>query len=154
MKNVRQLLTLILGFFVAFVAVSQEIDDMYFNSKDRAKLNEGKIRADLGVANNNSKKAEINQSINPTDSYSARNINPEYASQLNNGQSPVAQDNYFIQDFQPTGINQNLSNCNCNAGSYYNPYFGNNAFNNPYYGYGGGFGCPFNSFYSSPWGNP
>lgn len=153
MKNVRQILILILGCFVAIVALGQEVDDMYFNSKDRAKLNEGKIRADLGIPNNNSKKTETSQSINPTDSYSARNINPEYAAQLNSGQEPAIEDNYFIQDFQPTGINQNLSNCNCNAGSYYNPYYGSNAFNNPYYGYGGGFGSPYSSFYPSPWGS-
>ena len=154
MKNVRRFLTLILGCFVAIVALGQELDDMYFNSKDRAKLNEGKIRADLGLSKNNTKAAEANAPINPTDSYSARSINPEYSSQLNTGSTPVVEDNYFIPEFQPTGINQNLSNCNCGSGSYYNPYYGNSAFNNPYYGYTGGFGSPFSSFYPSAWGNP
>jgi hypothetical protein len=154
MKNARRFLTLILGCFIAVVALGQELDDMYFNSKDRAKLNEGKIRADLGLPKNNTKATEANTPINPTDSYSARNINPEYSAQLNSGSTPVVEDNYFIPDFQPTGVNQNLSNCNCGSGSFYNPYFGNNAFNNPYYGNTGGFGSPYSSFYPSAWGNP
>ena len=149
MKNLRQLLTLILGCFIAFVAIGQELDDMYFNSKDRAKTNAIKIKADLGLAGSNSKTTEANLPINPTDSYSARNINPEYASQLNTDVSPEIDDSYFPQDFQPKGVNQNLSNCNCSSGSYYNPYYGNSAFNNPYYGYNNGFGSPYGSFYPS-----
>lgn len=154
MKNLKQVLTVIFGCFVAFTAFSQEFDDMYFNSKDRAKLNEGKISADLGLTKNNGEIRGADSPINPTDSYSARNINPEYSSQLNTGSSPIVEDNYFIQDFQPTGVNQNLSNCNCGSGSYYNPYYGNNAWNNPYYGNMGGFGSPYSSYYGSSWGYP
>lgn len=127
---------------------------MYFNSKDRAKLNEKKISADLGLGKSTSDIRGADSPINPTDSYSARNINPEYASQLNSGGTPIIEDDYFIQDFQPTGVNQNLSNCNCASGSYYNPYYGNNAWNNPYYGNMGGFGSPYSNFYGSPWGYP
>lgn len=156
MKNLKQILTITFGCFIAFVAYSQEFDDMYFNSKDRAKVNEGKISADLGFAKKSGEIREANAPINPTDSYSARNINPEYSTQLNSETSPVVEDNYFIQDFRPTGVNQNLSNCNCESGSYYNPYYGNgnNAWNNPYYGNMGGFGGPYSSYYSSPWGYP
>lgn len=154
MKNTRRFLTLILGCFVAMVALGQELDDMYFNSKDRSKVNKGKITADLGLSKNNNKAAEANTPINPTDSYSARNVNPEYSAQLDNGSLPIIEDNYFIPDFQPTGINQNLSNCNCGSGSFYNPYYGNSAFNNPYYGYTGGFGSPYSNYYPSAWGNP
>ncbi len=154
MKNVKQFLTLMIGCFVAIVALGQELDDMYFNSKDRAKINEKKITADLGLARKASGLSEVNTRINPTDSYSARNINPEYASQLNNNNPALVEDDYFLPDFQPTGINQNISNCNCNTGSFYNPYFSNNAFNNPYYGFNNGFGYPYNSFYPSYWGNP
>ncbi len=153
MKDARRFLTLILSFLVAFVAFGQELDDMYFNSKDRAKLNEGKISADIGLSRSNGK-SEAKTPINPTDSYSARNINPEYNAQLNHGAAPIIEDNYFIPDYQPTGVNQNLYNCNCGSGSFYNPYYGNNAFNNPYYGYTGGFGSPYSSFYPSAWGYP
>lgn len=153
MKNIKQILPVIIGCFVAFTAFSQEVDDMYFNSKDRAKQNQGKISADLGLKKT-SGVTDTNAPINPTDSYSARNINPEYASQINTGTKPVIEDDYFIQDFQPTGVNPNLSNCNCSSGSYYNPYYGNSSFNNPYSGYGGGFGSPFNNYYNSPWGYP
>lgn len=153
MKKINQVLLMILGCFVAGTAFGQEFDDMYFNSKDRAKINERKITADLGLTKKSGDIAEANAPINPSDSYSARNINPEYASQLNSGTQPVLEDNYFIQDFQPTGVNKNISNCNCGPGTYYNPYFGN-AWNNPYYGYMDGFGSPYSSFYPSTWGYP
>jgi len=154
MRNVKRFLTLTFGGFVAFVALGQELDDMYFNSKDRAKINERKITADLGLAQKSNQVSESTTRINPTDSYSARNINPEYASQLTGdaGQTLV-EDDYFLPDFQPTGINQNISNCNCNTGSYYNPYY-SNAFNNPYYGFNNGFGSPYNNYYPSSWGYP
>ena len=154
MKNLNQVLTVVFGCLVAFVAYGQEFDDLYFNSRDRAKLNEGKIAADLGLTKKNGEMREANATLNPTDSYSARNINPEYSTQLQTGASPAVDDNYFIPDFQPTGVNRNLSDCNCNAGSYYNPYFGNHAWNNPYYGYANGFGSPFGNYYPSPWGYP
>ncbi len=154
MMNLKHYLTLIFGCFIAFTAISQEYDDMYFNSKDRAKVNKNKISADLGLADNSGRNAESITPINPTDSYSARNINPEYAAQLNNNSASTINDDYFIADFQPTGVNQNLSNCNCGSGSFYNPYYGNNAFNNPYYGYGSGFGSPYSSYYPSSWGYP
>lgn len=152
--NLKHYLTLTFGCFVAFTAISQEYDDMYFNSKDRAKINKNKISADLGLAKNAGRNAEAITPINTTDSYSARNINPEYAAQINSGSAPTIEDDYFIADFQPTGVNRNLSNCNCGSGSFYNPYYGNNAFNNPYYGYSNGFGSPYSSFYPSSWGYP
>lgn len=154
MKNLKQILTVVFSCLVAITAFSQEFDDMYFNSKDRAKLNERKISADLGLTKNNAEIRGADAPINPTDSYSARNINPEYSSQINSGSVPPVEDNYFIQDFQPKGVNQNISNCNCGSGSFYNPYYGNNAWNNPYYGNMGGFGSPYGSYYGSPWGYP
>lgn len=151
------ILTTVLSSMISMAAFSQEFDDMYFNSKDRAKLNEGKISADIGIARNTqaANQQQVNTRINPTDSYSARNINPEYSSQIDATTANSANDNYFVADYQPSGVNQNLSNCNCNSGTYYNPYYGNNAFNNPYY-YGnmGGFGSPYGSYYPSYYGSP
>lgn len=154
MKNISLFSAFILSGFVGQFALAQEIDDMYFNSSDRAKINERKISADLAIAKVTSSKSEANASINPTDSYSARNVNPEYAAQVNTGSAMTIENDFFPADYQPKGINQNLSNCNCGAGTYYNPYYGNSAFSNPYYGYAGGFGSPYSSFYPSSWGYP
>lgn len=154
MMNTRLFLTFAASALIGIGAYGQEIDDMYFNSKDRAKLNEKKISADLGISRKTKDGAEKITPINPTDSYSARNVNPEYSAQLDKGSKPLVEDNYFISDYQPKSINQNLSNCNCSAGSYYNPYYNNSAFNNPYYGNTGGFGSPWSNFYPSYLGNP
>ena len=60
-----------------FVANAQaEFDDMYFRAGDRAKIAASKPLSELS-----SRQSEIKTPINPTDSYSARNVNPEYISQ-------------------------------------------------------------------------
>ncbi len=148
---------------VSAVAQQIEIDDMYFNSKDRVAMNAS--RAPLFKAS----KAITEEStpLNPTDSYSARNVNPEYISRAKmDPNSQVATAPYFIPNFQPKTINQNLypmasnySNNNWNN-PYYNNYAGYNSFGNPY-GYSS-FGNPYgsyypysmygsNSYYGSPW---
>ena len=78
------LATVCLVGFSGAMAQEVEYDDMYFNSEDRAKLREQRA---LEVAYNTPKKSnkfeeyqEEAASINPTDSYSARNVNPEYIS--------------------------------------------------------------------------
>ncbi|MEQ8423390.1 MAG: hypothetical protein RIA63_01680, partial [Cyclobacteriaceae bacterium] len=155
MKNPKILFTAAFLLCATITSFGRETDDMYFNSKDRAELNAKKITADLGLTKRSDVK-DANSPINPTDSYSARNINPEYASRLNSGSEVQVENDYFLPDFQPTGINQNLSNCNCSGGSYYNPnsFYGGSAFNNPYYGNMGGFGSPYGGFYPSSWGYP
>ena len=146
------------SYFLSFAAYSQvETDDMYFRASDRAKLSQGTVTAEnFSTPKKLAEASEVSQPINPTDSYSARNVNPEYSSQLTENESVIAEDNYFTPDFQPRAVNQNISNCNCGQGSYYNPYNGSNQFNNfnnfnsPYYnpyGYPGGFNS-FNSFSS------
>lgn len=111
-----------------------EFDDMYFNAKDRTKLIASKpVSTYVSPATN-----EVVTPINPTDSYSARNVNPEYLAQskLGNANSPESVQ-YFSPDYTPTGVNQNIYN---------NPYNSNSFFNNPY-NYGmSGFGNPYGSF--------
>lgn len=126
---------------VSFSAWSQqgEMDDLYFNSRDRAKLNEKQAAAEIATYRKVEEQNKANATINPTDSYSARNINPEYSTQSNvdNTADQAADDSYFVSDYQPTGVNQNLSK---SSGYYnnYNPY--SSAYSNPYYGnYASGF---------------
>jgi len=153
---------IILTVSAAFVVSAQEVefDDMYFRSKDRVVLATSQ-RLTMNAA---SKELEVISPINPTDSYSARNVNPEYLSQTKVNpssakQSPVA---YFIPGFVPTSLNQNIFN---------ETAFSNNMgmMMNPYSSFGMGMGGmnmggmrmmsglynPYNSFYANPWmGDP
>jgi hypothetical protein len=154
----------LLAVSAAMVASAQvvEYDDMYFTSKDRVRA----LASKPLTLKNISTEHEVATAINPTDSYSARNVNPEYISQKTvnpSGSSEPAP--YFIPDYTPTAINQNLNtnsssswnNCNC-ASSFNNPYYGSPYGSyypsmssmygyNPYgYGYNG-----FNSMYNSGW---
>ena len=153
----------LLAVSAALVASAQEYDDMYFNSKDRAKVQASKPLTLKNITSEH----QVATAINPTDSYSARNVNPEYISQSKvNPSGPAEPAPYFTPDYTPTAINQNLNinsssswnNCNCAAlgnypysgmmagygspyGSYYPSMYGYNP-----YGYGG-----YNSFYNSGW---
>ncbi|MDH4058274.1 MAG: hypothetical protein OEU76_05890 [Cyclobacteriaceae bacterium] len=129
----------------------QEIDDMYFNSKDRAKINERKISSDLGLVKKGNEKISHNLPVNPTDSYSARNINPEYTAQLNPDSKSSAVSTFFTPDFQPTGVNQNITGCGCNSNLYSGINSGYNSMYSPYYG--SGFGSPY-GYYPSSMGYP
>ena len=108
--KVKFILGTFLGILMSFAASSQnELDDMYFNSQDRAKLNSKKISADIGLAQkSNSKVSSQSQlKLNPTDSYSARNVNPEYSAQLNASQENLNTEGveYFSSNYQPVGVN-------------------------------------------------
>jgi hypothetical protein len=156
MKTVMSLTVLMAAGFASLAQV--EVDDMYFNRKDRAKLREGQEKE---IAQRDLKMNEESRrtlAINPTDSYSSRNINPEYTSRQktspsnNNAQEDQG---YFPAGYQqPVGVNQTLRNSNYYG--YNNPYYGNsyygNAWANPYYGYSSGFGSPYSSFWGSPFG--
>ncbi len=133
----------LLAVSAALVASAQEHDDMYFNSKDRIKVQASRP---LTLKNINSEH-EVATAINPTDSYSARNVNPEYLSQSKVNPSGSAEPApYFIPDYTPTAINQNLNgnsssswnNCNCAAPGNY-----------PYSGMMTGYGSPYGSYYPS-----
>lgn len=146
---------------VAFAASAQNVeqDDMYFRSKDRALLAATKP---LTYANTLSRASEVNSPINPTDSYSARNVNPEYISQTKVNPSATTQSGgvtYFIPNYTPTSVNQNIYNNPANwnyYGSGFRPsYYGMNSMMG--YGMMSGFGNPYyNSFYSpySSFGSP
>jgi hypothetical protein len=149
-------LSLCLLLVAGYAAQAQvEVDDMYFNSKDRAK--ERANRKEERVYREEKSNDEEIPSINPTDSYSSRKVNPEYASQQNsNNQSEDPE--YFLSGYQATGVNKKLNNSN----SYYGPngygnssYWGNSYAMSPYMmspymgmGMNYGYGSPFGSYYS------
>ncbi len=132
-----------LSLMAASAAYSQEVDDMYFTSKDRTKLVSARPVSYATVAQADD--AQLNTTtngINPTDSYSGRGENPEYSTSngVQNGEPQ-----YFNSNYQPTGVNQNLSNnCSgCNTPYYgnYNNYYGNSMYGmNSMYGYGSPYG--------------
>ena len=134
-----------------------ENDDMYFNSKDRAKLNAQKAnqQAAYTASVKDSKKSKKSQTLekelgNPTDSYSARNVNPEFSARSNSQVAQADNEDYFVNNYRYNN-SSNLNNWNNNFNNWYsNPwysanYFGPsiNSWNSPYYG----------SYYDS-WGNP
>jgi hypothetical protein len=132
-----------------------ETDDMYFNSKDRAKLKEKATVVAYADAKPKEKKiAEYADEVNPTDSYSARNINPEYSAR---SQAEVAQEengDYFVNNYKyQTADKLNTWNNDFNSwygnSMYNNSYYSNNMYgwNSPYYG------SYYNNF-GSPWTNP
>ncbi|HET9486411.1 MAG TPA: hypothetical protein VFO54_03210 [Chryseosolibacter sp.] len=131
-----------------------EFDDMYFNAKDRAVLNSQRGTAQL--AYNTPKKAKQldiakEESENPTDSYSARNVNPEYIARENSESAQTDEENYFVDNYQYNRTE--LNNWNNNFNSWYNNswyrsnYYGPgiNTWNSPYYGY---------NSWNSPWNDP
>lgn len=153
MKSKVTLLSLV-SFLFAFAASAQgvENDDMYFTSKDRAKLNATKASEVSYTASVKTNKKEIveDEPVNPTDSYSARNVNPEFAARSNSEMAQADNEDYFVNNYSYNNAsnfnnwNRNFNSWNSNpgfAGNYYDPYL--NSWNSPYYG----------SYYDS-WGNP
>ena len=158
MKSKVAFLSLISLLFT-FASIAQEIeyDDMYFNSKDRAKLNAAKTTQPTYSASIKKTKKEAvveEEIVNPTDSYSARNVNPEYQARSNSETAQADNEDYFVNNYQYNQAS-NLNSWNNNFNQWYsNPWYGGNyydpfisSWNSPYYG----------SFYDpwgSPWANP
>lgn len=154
MKSRVAFLSLV-SMLLTFALFAQDIenDDMYFNSKDRAKLNASKAKEvsyTASIKKNDKKELVEQESINPTDSYSARNVNPEYEARSNSETAQADNEDYFINNYQYSNSN-NLNRWNNNFNNWYNnPWYGGNyydpyisSWNSPYYG----------SYYDT-WGNP
>lgn len=125
---------------VIAASAQAEFDDMYFKAGDRAKIAASRPLSELSM-----RQSEVKTPINPTDSYSARNVNPEYISQSGNASAQQEQASYFTSDYVPTAVNQNIYNSPANWNYY--------GMNNPYmmgmnpYRFGG-----YNPYYGSAWG--
>lgn len=123
------------------LAAAQEVDDMYFNARDRVTHTEA-AQAEMGIRYAAADQAAVKTNpVNPSDSYTGRGVNPEYSAQQKNG-AEIIQGNpdYFLSSYKPKDINSNLysgSAPSSMAGYGFNPY--------------GGFGNPYRSFYS-PYG--
>ena len=136
---------------ISTFAQDVEIDDMYFNSKHRAKLNAAREK-EAGVyasARSEVKADEEVESVNPTDSYSARNVNPEYEARSNAEVAMTDNENYFSPNYQYQ-TESDLNSWNNNFNSQYNNSWYQNSYwtpgmyswNSPYYGN-----------YYDPWAN-
>lgn len=149
----RIVLAGLLGMAMTLEVAAQraENDDMYFRSKDRERNKSLEAYADnTAVKTKKQKQEEVvqeeeDENVNPTDSYSARNVNPEYVSRSNSEKASEDESNYYLEGYTPPSSTTNFNN------SYYNnanwarsTYYANTMWNSPYYGMG----------YSSPWMNP
>jgi hypothetical protein len=151
---------LLAGLLVSMMVVEvsaqrAEYDDMYFRGKDREKNKS--INAEEAYASAKTKKQkpdevfveEEKENVNPTDSYSARNVNPEYVSRSNSEKASEDEANYYLEGYTPPASstsNFNNSYYN-NATQASNSYYANESLNNPYYG-----GCACNSSMSPAYG--
>ncbi len=131
-----------------------EYDDMYFSAKDRLALRAERAAPAAYNAPSKASKynyAEEDERINPTDSYSARNINPEYTSREHTETAQSDEQEYFVDNYQYSKNQLNTWNNNFdgwyNNSWYRNNYYGPaiNSWNSPYYGY---------DSWNSPWYDP
>src|SRR5258708_8146379 len=112
----KSLLLSLLAITSGICVFAQENDDMYFSSKDRAKINLSS-REEVVLA---SAKANPSvQTINASDSYSARNENPDYIAGAKVGSNASTTSSYFTPNYQ-ANLNQSLysNTCNCGKNSY------------------------------------
>jgi hypothetical protein len=156
--KIRIFLLALMSTLTTGLVLAQDIenDDMYFNSADRAKLSATR-GSSIAMASNRHKsdvREEEDDSVNPTDSYSARNVNPEYTSRTQSQASQADDENYFVNNYK-YNTQSNLSKFNNNYNNWYNnpwyssAYYGSgiNSWNSPYYG-------SYYDAWGSPWANP
>ncbi|RAV99785.1 hypothetical protein [Pseudochryseolinea flava] len=152
--KIKMLLSTVFSLSVLTVA-AQENDDLYFNSKDRAKLaaEQASLTKTVAPVENATEVTDEESYSNPTDSYSSRDINPEFAARSNSEVASEDDANYYVSDYKFNNqtkfrnFNDNYSAWNNSpwySSNYYGPQI--NRWNSPYYGY--------NNPYSSPWADP
>jgi hypothetical protein len=157
MKNRIVIGGLMIALISTQVLAQVENDDMYFRAKDREKLKAENASISVNGKIDNDYKAfkqkhfdegeEVAETGNPTDSYSARNVNPEYIARSNSEQASEAEQTYYLEGYTPpntfdsysSGYNNTYPN-NLNSGfgyqnGWYNPSMYNNSMYSPYYGY-------------------
>jgi hypothetical protein len=167
--KIKNIVLTLLSLSIVGAAAGQESDDMYFTAKDRARLRDAKQTEQSMVIARNDKQQTRNEKadVNPTDSYSARNVNPEFTSRSVAETAQQDNEDYFVSDYGLRNRNE-LNNFNNSFNNWYNSpwyttsYWGAgynrwNSWNNPYYGgaygnYYDAWGSPFrNPYYRSGW---
>ena len=140
-----QLKSFLIGFLSLVVATGAsaqvEYDDMYFNSADRRELNALKGTQTFALSGKKKKALTEAEFNNPTDSYSARNINPEHISRSNADEARAEEQDYFVTNYtQKTAAGYTA----------WNNHF-NNWYNSPWYStgwYGASRWYPYTPYYS------
>lgn len=144
----------------ATFAQSVENDDMYFNSKDRAKLKAKQAQDEAAyqtaITGNYGKKSQkpddkrFDEDVNPTDTYSARNENPEFAARSNSQSATSDNQDYFVSDYK-YNTSTKLNSWNNSFNSWYgSPWVASNYFSPSIYGWN----SPYYGSYYDSWGNP
>ena len=116
-----------------------ENDDMYFTSKDRAKLKEAEAtkQAAYEVSARNTKRnniAAVEEDANADVIYSARNENPEFAARSNSQSAQADNQDYFVNDYKYNNYS-NLNNFNNNFNDWYSSsWYRSNYYNPSIYG--------------------
>lgn len=127
-----------------------EYDDMYFRGKDRERNKA--LEAEKAYASAKTSKApehkqdevipQEDDTANPTDSYSARSVNPEYVSRANSENASEDENNYYLEGYTPVSSNNNFNNSYYNnAATASNSYYGNSRYNDPFFNRG--YGCNY-----------
>lgn len=132
-----------------------EYDDMYFNSADRKALND--LRGTQSFALNSKKKKALTEEefSNPTDSYSARNINPEHISRSNADEARADEQDYYVTDYNRRTA-AGYSTWNNQFNNWYNsPWYSTGWYGasrySPYYSH---MYSPYSPYWSSSWYDP
>lgn len=135
-----------------------EYDDMYFRGKDREKHKAAEAEETYTPVKKQKQAAQESDAdyyANPTDSYSGRNLNPEYVSRSNSEQASDEEANYYSEDYESNQSSANYNNSYYNNANWANnSYYGNSMWNNSFYGgmgYGMGYGM---GGFNNPWMSP
>ena len=158
----KQLLSLVALVLTASAFAQVENDDMYFNSKDRAALRAQKVSEESSYTTmasaKKSKKAEqamaAEEVVNPTDSYSARNVNPEFAARSNSQTAASDNQDYFVSNYQYNKSSE-INNWNNNFNGWYNnAWYSSNYYQPSIYGWNSPYYGSAYDLYGNPWCNP
>lgn len=161
----RTMTGILMATTLGFQVLAQENDDLYFNSKDREKQKTENVRPStnnkIDEDYNAFKKkhfeepAEDTAFVNPTDSYSARTINPEYIARSNSEQASEDEQNYYVEGYTPNTFDSYSAGNSASTGypGNYNSYYGASNTN---WNYGNSWSYPYTSSYYpySSWYSP
>lgn len=129
---------LLTGYFTSLRG--QEVDDMYFRARDRKSVAsvEHSFTSNYDNFRQQHFPEDIKVGVNPTDSYSGRQLNPEFAARSMAAAASADEENYFVENYRPS----------TSAVPFNNAYYFNNPWSNPW-----SMGW-YSSAWARPWNNP